>query len=69
MEKIYVGEYSVSQGCGHIETLDEAIKNNRFIILNGRNVDYLVITYNSDYDKVAEELDNFKKELENRKEN
>ena len=34
MEQMYVAEFSSSQGAFHIETLSEAIQNNRELLLN-----------------------------------
>lgn len=61
---LYVGEYSVSQGCGHIETLEQAIKNNKNVILNKTGADYLVVAVGISFDEVAMVLDEFRKKVE-----
>lgn len=64
---LYVGEYSVSQGCGHIETLEQAIKNNKNVILNKTGADYLVVAVGISFDEVAIVLDEFRKKIEGNK--
>ena len=64
---LYVGEYSVNQGCGHIETLEQAIKNNKNVILNKTGADYLVVAVGISFDEVAAVLDEFRKKIEGNK--
>ena len=66
VEKLYVGEYSPKQKVGYIETLEQAIRNNRIAIYNNTGADYLIIAIDKDYDKVADALDELKRTIENK---
>lgn len=41
METVWVCEYSMEQGCFHVDTLDKVISMNRAAVLSGANPGYM----------------------------
>jgi hypothetical protein len=55
LKNIHVVEYSVSQGCYHLDTLDAIIMKNTMNVMDERSIDYVPIGFFKSYD----EADNF----------
>lgn len=49
---IYVLEYSPSQGCFHIETLNEMLNGNLSNLFRNNNADYIAISISTDREKL-----------------
>jgi len=56
-KEIYIGEYSCSQGCYHIITVQEAIKTNAEMAAKGVYNDYIPIFYGNSYEDVKGALE------------
>ena len=65
VEKVYVGEYSKEQDAYYIETLIEAISENKEMFYKGILNDYVPICYGSNYDEVSEKIEMMRKEKKN----
>ena len=67
LKQVYVCEYSAAQGCFHVETLQKALEENTFIILNNRKVDYIPFWIGSTWDEACKVCDAMKAELYKRR--
>ena len=56
LNKIYVAEYSISQGAWNIDTLENIIKINNDMKENGINNDYKILMVDTDEEKLRERL-------------
>lgn len=65
VEKVYVGEYSKEQDAYYIETLIEAISENKKMFYQDNLNGYMPICYGSSYEEVSEKLDRMRKEKKN----
>lgn len=65
VEKIYVGEYSKEQDSYYVETLIEAISENKEMFYKGTLNGYMPICYGSSYEEVSEKLEIMRKEKKN----
>ncbi len=63
MEERYFVEYSVSQQCFHIDTINRTFETNINSIINDISNDYKVITIVDSYKEAQEYIRNFKKNL------
>lgn len=64
----YTVEYSVEQGCFHIERLKLTLERNLMDMFDGNSNDYKVIAICDDYDEANNFVKNCKKAMENIKE-
>jgi hypothetical protein len=53
LNQIQVVEYSVNQGCYHVETMDEMLKTNLMAVGEDRTSDYIPIGFFDNYDAAA----------------
>jgi hypothetical protein len=53
LNQIQVVEYSVNQGCYHVETMDEMLKTNLRAVSEDRTCDYMPIGFFDNYDAAS----------------
>jgi hypothetical protein len=61
LNQIQVVEYSVKQGCYHVETMDEMLKTNLRAVGEDRTCDYMPIGFFDNYDAAANFIEWHKK--------
>lgn len=62
MSQYYVAEYSASQNCFHVDTLQRVLRLNRANALGQRSVDYQIIAICSTDDEAMDVCREFRKE-------
>lgn len=61
---IYVGEFSFSQGCYNVTTLENAIQFNSRAVIANRPIDYIPVCWASSYTEASLACDQIKKARE-----
>lgn len=59
--EIYTIEYSASQNCFHVDTLDKVLMMNRTNCRSKNSVDYQIIDLCNSYEQAMEKCQKFKK--------
>ena len=67
IENIWVVEYSKSQGCYHITTLEESVKVNKKMFDENNGNDYQIIATANDMDEAYKLADEIKRNASNSK--
>lgn len=63
MGQYYTAEYSASQNCFHVDTLQRVLRLNRANALGQRSVDYQIIAICNSDDEAMDVCRKFRKEL------
>lgn len=63
MSQYYAAEYSVSQNCFHVDTLQRVLRLNQTNALGQRSVDYQIIAICTSEDKAMDICQKFREKL------